>query len=200
MEGKQYTVALWGFGLMNKMILKYALDKNYKIVAVIGHHNVGEDAGEIAKLGSIGVKITDTKDAKSALTDPKPDVCIIATRSYMKDIEECVEVLAPLGINTISIGEEVFYSWNAASELTKKYDELFKQNNATLSGCGFQDVWLGYLPTLMHGAAHKVNKLQCICSFNVDDYGKGFGDSHGVCLTEEEFAKKFGPDAAITYA
>lgn len=49
---------------MNKQIFKYALEKNYKIVAVIGHHNVGEDAGEVAKQGNIGVKITDTKDAK----------------------------------------------------------------------------------------------------------------------------------------
>ena len=45
---QQYKIALWGFGLMNKQILKYAIDKNHKIVAVIGHHNVGEDAGDVA--------------------------------------------------------------------------------------------------------------------------------------------------------
>ena len=71
------------------------------------------------------------------MTDPKPDICIIATRSYVKDIEECLEVLGPLGINTISIGEEAFYSWNSAPELTKKYDALYKENNATFTGAGF---------------------------------------------------------------
>lgn len=200
MELKQYSIALWGFGLMNKQILKYALDKNYKITAVINKYNQGEDAGEVAKIGPIGVKITDNKDAQSVLADNKPDICIVATRSYIKDIEDSLQVLGSLGINTITIGEEAFYSWNSAPELTKKYDQLYKQNNATFTGAGFQDVWLGYLATLIHGAAHKVKKLQCICQFNVDDFGKGFGDSHGVCLTEEEFAKKFGPDAPITYA
>lgn len=101
----------------------------------------------------------------------------------MRDIEENLEILGSLGINTISIGEEVFYSWNSAPELTKRFDALYKENNATFTGAGFQDVWLGYLASMIHGVAHKVDKLVCICQFNVDDYGKGFGDSHGVCLT-----------------
>jgi glutamyl-tRNA reductase len=44
------TVALWGFGLMNKVVLEYLLEKKLKVVVVIGHHDVGADAGEIAGL------------------------------------------------------------------------------------------------------------------------------------------------------
>jgi hypothetical protein len=42
---------------MNKITLKLLVEKDYKIVAVIGKHNIGEDAGEIAELktGKLGV-------------------------------------------------------------------------------------------------------------------------------------------------
>jgi hypothetical protein len=52
-------VALWGFGGMNKIILTYLLEKKYEIVAVIGHHDIGKDCGEVAGLDKpLSVPIT----------------------------------------------------------------------------------------------------------------------------------------------
>ena len=33
---------------MNKLVLKYALERNLDVVGVVGHHNIGEDAGLVA--------------------------------------------------------------------------------------------------------------------------------------------------------
>ena len=65
-------VCLWGMGKMNKIILRYCLERGYKIVACFGNHNEGEDAGTWAGLDPIGVKITNPKDAPHVLKETKP--------------------------------------------------------------------------------------------------------------------------------
>ena len=57
---------------MNKIILRYCLERGYKIVACFGNHNEGEDAGTWAGLDPIGVKITNPKDAPHVLKETKP--------------------------------------------------------------------------------------------------------------------------------
>lgn len=41
-------IALWGFGGMNKIIISYLVEQGHNVVAVISHHDVGYDAGEVA--------------------------------------------------------------------------------------------------------------------------------------------------------
>ena len=59
-------------GKMNKLILRYLLEKGYKVVACFGRHDVGKDAGEWAGLQPLGVPITDPKDAPGVLAATKP--------------------------------------------------------------------------------------------------------------------------------
>lgn len=84
---------------------------------------------------------------------------MIATKTYVKDVYDDLVLLAKLGVNAITMGEESMYSWNSSPEETKKLDEIFKANNCTFSGTGFADVYRGYLPTVLAGSAHKVNKI-----------------------------------------
>ena len=76
MEGK-VKVGLWGFGVMNKAMLTYL--KSYEVVAVIGRHDIGRDAGEVAGIGLLGVVITDPREADETLKNARPKVMIIAT-------------------------------------------------------------------------------------------------------------------------
>ena len=78
-------IALWGFGHMNKIVLQYAVEQGYNVVAVIGHHDAGKDAGEVAGLGPLGVQITHEDQANEELQKTKPVVAILATRSLIKD-------------------------------------------------------------------------------------------------------------------
>jgi hypothetical protein len=111
-------VALWGFGGMNKIILGYLIDKKYQVVSVVGHHDVGNDAGEVAGLPAIGVLITHTDDAEADILKTRPDVAILATKSFLKDIAEPVKLLGRNRVNVITISEEAFYSWNTEPQLT----------------------------------------------------------------------------------
>ena len=103
-----------------------ALEKNYKVVAVISTSKHGNDAGEEAGVGKINVPVTKREDAEAVLKETKPQVCLIATKTYVQDVYDDLVILAKLGINAITMGEESMYSWNSSPELTKKLDELFK--------------------------------------------------------------------------
>lgn len=194
-----YPILLWGFGHMNKVVIKYAQEKGHTIVGVIGHHDIGKDAGEVAEIGAINVKISDEKDAVEVITKTKPRACILATRSTMADLAPTLRTLGSLGVNTITIGEEAFYAWNTSPKLSEEIDTLFKANNATFSGTGYQDVFWGYLATVVVGCTHKATKLECFTQYNVDDYGRALCEAHGVGLSKEEFAKNISENATPAY-
>ena len=82
------NVLLWGFGHMNKIIIRYLNEKNHKIVGVIGHHNIGENAFKIAGLLSseYQVNITSAQNVQSLIIETQPDICILATKSLLSDI------------------------------------------------------------------------------------------------------------------
>lgn len=190
-------VALWGFGHMNKIILTYLKEKGYNLVAVVGHHDAGKDAGEVAGAGPIGVPITHADEGAKIISETKPVVCILATRSFLKDLAKPMRILAENRVNVITIGEEAFYSWNTEPQLTQELDALFRQNAVTLTGTGYQDAYWLYLATVLVGVTLKTEKLVCKTSFNVDDYGIALCEAHGVGLTPEEFAKKFTPENSV---
>ena len=184
-------VALFGFGHMNKISIKNATEQGYEVVAVIGHHNVGEDAGVVAGIDAINVPITHSSQAKEVLMATKPQVCIVATRSLLDDVSSTLLLLAECRINAVTICEEAFYSWNTNTEMTTKIDKAFRDNAVTCSASGAQDVYWGYLPSLMLGITHKVEQMNFDVSFNVSDYGIALLQAVGCGLTAEEFNEKY---------
>lgn len=57
------NVMFWGFGNMGKIFIRYAAERKLSIVGVVGHHNVGEDAGEVAGVRPINVKVRHPDEA-----------------------------------------------------------------------------------------------------------------------------------------
>ena len=168
LNNKTLKVLLWGFGHMNKVILRYLIEKNHKIVAVIGHHNIGQNAYEIAGLSSSeSVKITSDEHAQDLILENRPDVCILATKSLIKEIYESLTLLGKNGISTITIAEEAFYSWYSSPTLTSELNALFKSKNATFTGTGSQDIFWGFLPSSLVGSSHSINKIIGSGQFNV---------------------------------
>lgn len=110
--------------------------------------------------------------------------------SLLSDIEEAVLICAELGINAITTCEEAFYSWNSNPNLTKKIDELAKQNNCTITGSGYQDIFWGQLITSICGATQSIKKIVGESWYNVEDYGIALAEAHGAGLTLDEFDEK----------
>lgn len=124
------------------------------------------------------------------LKEVKPDICIVETMSLLNDIKEVFLLCAKLGINAISTCEEAFFPWNSNPEVTKEIDMLAKENNCTITGSGYQDIYWGQLISSIAGSTQKITKIKGSSSYNVEDYGIALAKAHGAGLTLEEFEKE----------
>ena len=131
-----------------------------------------------------------TDDAEELLKRVKPDICIIETMSLLNDVKDSLMLCAKLGINAITTCEEAFYSFNSNPTVSKEIDELAKQNNCTITGSGYQDIYWGQLIASLAASTNKITKIKGSSSYNVEDYGIALAEAHGAGLALNEFDEK----------
>ena len=137
-----------------------------------------------------GVVVTNADNAKEMLQNTKPDIVIVTTMSLLKDLESPLLLCSELGINAITTCEEAFYPQNSNPNLTKKIDELAKQNNCTITGSGYQDIYWGQLISSIAGSTQKITKIKGSSSYNVEEYGIALAKAHGAGLSLADFDKE----------
>ena len=185
-------VVQYGCGKMSKYTMRYVYEKGGEIVGAIDINPevIGKDIGNIIDCDDKGVTVSSVDKAREVLITTKPDACIITTMSLFSDIKDAVMLCAELGINAITTCEEAFYPWNSNPNLTKEIDELAKQNNCTITGSGYQDIFWGQLVTAICGATQTIKKIVGESWYNVEDYGIALAEAHGAGLTLEQFDEK----------
>ena len=193
---RKIRIAEYGCGKMGKYLMRYVYGKGAELVAAfdINKDIIGKDVSEIIEHGFkvTDIKISDAKDADKILGELKPDVCIIATRSTVRELEQIFTICAKYGINAITTCEEALYPWNSSPDLTKKLDSLAKIGNCTLTGVGYCDLYWGTMVTNFAGAQFTINKIEGSSWYNVEDYGIALAEGHGAGLTIDEFNKTIG--------
>lgn len=189
---QKIRVAQYGCGKMSKYTMRYVYEKGAEIVAAfdVNPDIIGKDIGDIIGCEKKGVIIENVENADNTLSKLKPDACIITTMSLMSDIKDAFRLCAKNGINAISTCEEAFYPWNSSKDITEELDKLAKDNNCTLCGSGYQDVFWGNLIATLAGATHKITKIKGKSSYNVEDYGIALAKVHGAGLDLETFEKE----------
>lgn len=189
---KKIRVVQFGTGKMAKYIMRYVFEKGAEIVGAIdvNENVIGKDIGEIIGCENKGILVTSVENAHKLLEELKPDICIVTTMSLLNDVEEALKMCASLGINAITTCEEAFFAENSNPNVTKEIDELAKNNNCTITGSGYQDIYWGELISAIAGSSHKITKIKGSSSYNVEDYGIALAKAHGSGLTLEEFDKE----------
>ena len=185
-------VVQYGCGKMSKYTMRYVYEKGGEIVGAIDINPdvIGKDIGTIMECENKGVVVSSLEDARKVLEETRPDACIVTTMSLLSDLEDALLLCAELGVNAITTCEEAFYPWNSNPNLTKKIDELAKQNGCTITGSGYQDIFWGQLITSICGATQSIKKIVGESWYNVEDYGIALAEAHGAGLTLEEFDEK----------
>jgi len=185
-------VVQYGCGKMSKYTMRYVYEKGGTIVGAIDINPevIGKDIGSIIECEDKGVIVESIDNARKVLETTKPDACIITTMSLLSDLEDALVLCAELGINAITTCEEAFYSWNSNPNLTSKIDKLAKENNCTITGSGYQDIFWGQLITSICGATQNIKKIVGESWYNVEDYGIALAEAHGAGYTLDEFDKK----------
>ncbi|WP_346946996.1 dihydrodipicolinate reductase [Clostridium sp.] len=189
---RKIRVGQYGCGKMSIYTMRYVYEKGAEIVVAfdLNPQVIGKDIGEIIGTEPKGVVVQDAKDADRILAQIKPDVCIVTTRSLLSELEEPFMICAKNGINVISTCEEAIYPWNSSYKITDKIDKLAKDNNCTICGSGYQDVFWGNLITTLAGATHNITKIKGVSSYNVEDYGIALAQVHGAGLDLEGFNRE----------
>ena len=181
-----------GCGKMSAYTMRYAIEKGYEIVgAVDANPNVvGKDISEIIGSERKNVIIKNSTELDSLLKEVRPDICIVTTTSLIKELDEILTTCEINGVNAITTCEEAFYPMSSNPNLTMKLDKLAKENNCTITGSGYQDIFWGNLIYTLAGATHKITKIKGSSSYNVEDYGIALAEVHGSGMTLEEFDEK----------
>ena len=181
---RKITFAQYGCGKMGKYLIRYAIEKGAELVAAfdVNPAILGKDAAEIVGgYPDTGVKIADAGQADEILGALKPDVCIIATRSTVAELEQIFTVCAKHGVNAITTCEEALYPWNSSPALTHKLDALAKQGGCTLTGVGYCDLVWGTMVTNLAGSSFKITKILGSSWYNVEDYGSPASPLPSAC-------------------
>ncbi len=187
-------VAQYGCGKMSRWLMRYAIEKGCELVAAFDMNPsvIGKDVGKIIAddYPEVGVYVSAAEKAEAILQETKPDVCIIATRSTVAELEDIFTICAKLGINAITTCEEALYPWNSSPALTQKLDALAKNGGCTLTGVGYCDLYWGTMVTNLAGSSFKIDKIKGSSWYNVEDYGIALAEGHGAGLSHEEFEEK----------
>lgn len=193
---RKITVVQYGCGKMSRWMMRYAMEMGCDLLAAfdVAPEVVGKDVAEIIGDGypTVGVKVSAVEDTDCLLGSLKPDVCMIATRSTVAELEDIFTLCAKHGVNAITTCEEALYPWNSSPALTAKLDALAKAGGCTLTGVGYCDLYWGTMVTNLAGSSFRIKKITGSSWYNVEDYGIALAEGHGAGLSLEEFAEKIG--------
>ena len=197
---RKIKVIQYGVGKMAHYTVRYLLEKGCELVCAvdINPNITGKDVGEVLNLGHLGINVTGIDDVDSLFSSVNADACIITTMSLMSDLESAMLTCAKHGVNAISTCEEAFYPMNSSPKITDKIDDLAWENNCTICGAGYQDVFWGNLIATLAGATHKITKIVGRSSYNVEDYGIALAKVHGAGLDLDTFQKEIAASDNIT--
>lgn len=189
---RKVKVVQYGTGKMAVYTMRYVYEKGGEVVGAIDLNPavIGKDIGEIMGGEPKGVKVTALEKAEEMLKEVKPDICVVETRSLFSEVKDALLLCAKLGINAITTCEEAFFPGNSNPVATKEIDDLAKQNNCTITGSGYQDIYWGQLVSSIAGSTQTITKIKGSSSYNVEDYGIALAEAHGAGLTLEEFEKQ----------
>ena len=189
---KKIKVLQVGCGKMSKYIMRYVYEKNGEVVGAvdIAPDLIGKDIGEVMETENKGVKISALENLSALLESVQVDVAVVATMSFLNDIEEVVRLCVKKGVNVLTTCEEAFYPENSNPILYRELDSLAKAFNVTITGCGYQDIFWGNMITSICASMQRVTKIKGRSSYNVEDYGLALAKAHGAGLSKEDFQKE----------
>ena len=189
---KDINVVQIGTGKMSRYTMRYLLEKGCNLVGAfdINESIIGKSVHDVFDEVNSNIIISNINELDAKLKELKPDIAIVTTMSLLSDVGDILKICARNGVNAITTCEEAFDSYNSNPILTKEIDELAKENNCTITGSGYQDVYWGNLISIIGGSTFKITEIKGSSSYNVEDYGIALAKAHGAGLTLDEFDKE----------
>jgi 2,4-diaminopentanoate dehydrogenase len=163
-------VVVWGTGNVGRPAIRGVLshtDLELSGVIVSNPAKVGQDAGEIAGIESVGVKASDDWQAVLAT---KPDVVVYTATADTRPEEAIGDLLACLkaGINVVSSSFYMFlHPGSVPEELHAMINDACADSGASLLVSGIDPGWaMDMLPVALSGAVSGITEIRSREIFN----------------------------------
>ena len=183
-----------GFGPLGIQIGKYIAQKS--TVRTVAGVDINPSLSDVSlselddSLSKDVIIFNTVKKALDSLVE-KPDVAIITTVSNLEMLIPQIEEVAQFGIPIISTCEELSYPWELQPELSKKIDEICKQNNIPCLGTGVNPGFLmDYLPSVFASISKDIEEITVERIQDATPRRIPFQRKIGAGLTLEAFREK----------
>ncbi len=189
MSKEPLRVLLWGLGAMGSGMARILLEKEgVEIVAAVAQTSAkaGKDLGEVLGVEKrTGVAVTN--DIGNAL-NTKPDVVLLNTASFVKEVFPQIKLILERGSNVITIAEEMAYPWASEPGLSDEIDRLAKAAGKTVLGTGINPGFiLDTLVIALTGICAEVKHIHAKRVNNLAPFGPTVMRTQGVGTTPEGF-------------
>lgn len=188
---RNVQVALWGFGAMGSGIARVLM--NRKGVELTGVCDTAPDKAGRSIYALLGEERGERPDAVvtddiHALLSRRPDLCVVATNSFVKDVFEKVRLVCEHKVNVLTIAEEMSWPWAQSPELSEKMDAIAKENGVSILGTGINPgMMMDLLAVCLSGCMTNVSHVRCERVNSLSPFGKAVMDEQGIGITTEDF-------------
>jgi 2,4-diaminopentanoate dehydrogenase len=187
-------VILFGLGGVGRTVTSLLHSRSgFRIVAAHSRNPAwtGLDLGELAGIGPLGVGITN--DCAATLAVPA-DIAVIATTSFLRDVNDDIRSAVAAGLNVICTAEELAFPWAVDEALANELDRLARQHQVTVLGAGLNPGFIfdalaltaaGATWNVAHIAVRRVVNLSKFSATVLRRLGLGFAASEFAQLVAE---------------
>ncbi|ANQ53836.1 dihydrodipicolinate reductase [Thermosipho affectus] len=179
-------IVCWGLGAMGSGVAKNIVESDFmNLVGAIDFNHAGKDVGEVLNMEKLGVEISKEKEI---IERTNPDLVVIATSSFVKDVLPQIEYAVKNHCNVITIAEEMAFPFDSHPEESLYMDSLAKRYGVSILGTGVNPGFV--LDTLILSLTGVCNRVDKIIARRINDlspFGKTVMETQGVGTTPEEF-------------
>jgi 2,4-diaminopentanoate dehydrogenase len=197
-QQQKIRAVVYGVGAMGTLCGRFMAEKGVELVGAITRStHLGEDLGAVCGIGPLGVVIQD--DADAVLASSRPDVALVCVATGMADVVEHLERCVRHKVNVITSAEEALFPWRTQMELTVRLDALAKEHEVSVLGSGYTDCYWGGEVMQLAGSCHRIERIEGLGRFNVDDYGIAVARNNRVGESVAGFEAAFRDDGTPAF-
>ena len=182
-----------GVGPIGQRVVKYLLEREgMEVVAAVdpAPDKSGKDLGQLCGLDEpLGINVW--PNLAEAMKTCKPDAAVLCTTSSMEKAVPQIEEIISHGLHVVSTCEELSHPWDTQPGLSKKLDEIARENEVAILGTGVNPGFLmDFLPLAMTAVCRKVESVSVSRVQDASVRRIPFQQKIGAGLTLEEFEAK----------
>jgi hypothetical protein len=146
----------------------------------------GQDLGALAGVTPLGVGVT--TDRQAALAEPA-DLLLVATTSFLHEVEPDLRAGVEHGLNVITTAEEAAFPWLTDARLADELDALAREQGVSLIGFGLNPGFIfDALLLTASGVAWDVQSIRLRRVVDISRFSATIQRRLGIGFTAEEFA------------